>query len=127
MKNAILMIDVALQIERDRNTTPIAAIREACLLRLRPILMTTMAALLGALPLMLGTGEGAELRRPLGIAIVGGLAMSQVLTLYTTPVVYLYLEEMRTRFSRRRARGRKPEPRAADGTASATSVPAHGR
>ena len=107
MKNAILMIDVALQIERDRNVTPIAAIREACLLRLRPILMTTMAALLGALPLMLGTGEGAELRRPLGIAIVGGLAMSQVLTLYTTPVVYLYLEEMRTRFSRRRARRRR--------------------
>jgi multidrug efflux pump len=127
MKNAILMIDVALQIERERDVTPIAAIREACLLRLRPILMTTMAALLGALPLMLGTGEGAELRRPLGIAIVGGLAMSQVLTLYTTPVVYLYLEEMRTRFSRRRAKGRDAEPRPAEGTTPVASIPAHGR
>ena len=86
MKNAILMIDVALQLERERDLTPYEAIREACLLRLRPILMTTMAALLGALPLMLGQGEGAELRQPLGIAIVGGLVVSQVLTLYTTPV-----------------------------------------
>ncbi len=102
MKNAILMIDVALQIERERGATPLEAIREACLLRLRPILMTTMAALLGALPLMLGTGEGAELRQPLGIAIVGGLVMSQVLTLYTTPVVYLYLENLRVRVNRRR-------------------------
>ena len=127
MKNAILMIDVALQIERDRNVTPIAAIREACLLRLRPILMTTMAALLGALPLMLGTGEGAELRRPLGIAIVGGLAMSQILTLYTTPVVYLYLEEIRTRFSRRRAARRHAPPRPSEDTAQVTSIPAHGR
>ena len=81
MKNAILMIDVALQRERETGVTPEEAIREACLLRLRPILMTTMSALLGALPLMLGTGEGAELRRPLGIAIVGGLVVSQVLTL----------------------------------------------
>ncbi len=102
MKNAILMIDVALQIERERGVTPDVAIREACLLRLRPILMTTMAAMLGALPLMLGTGEGSELRRPLGIAIVGGLLVSQVLTLYTTPVVYLYLENIRVRVNRRR-------------------------
>ena len=102
MKNAILMIDVALQLEREGGATPDEAIREACLLRLRPILMTTMSALLGALPLMLGTGEGAELRQPLGIAIVGGLVVSQVLTLYTTPVVYLYLENMRVRVNRRR-------------------------
>ncbi len=112
MKNAILMIDVALQIERERRVTPLEAIREACLLRLRPILMTTMAALLGALPLMLGTGEGAELRQPLGIAIVGGLFMSQVLTLYTTPVVYLYLERQRLRFSFRRAYAHDSERRA---------------
>jgi multidrug efflux pump len=101
MKNAILMIDVALQFERERNLTPYEAIREACLLRLRPILMTTMAAMLGATPLMIGTGEGAELRQPLGIAIVGGLIFSQVLTLYTTPVVYLYLDRLRLWGSRR--------------------------
>ena len=104
MKNAILMIDVALQIERERGVSPRLAIREACLLRLRPILMTTMAALLGALPLMIGSGEGSELRKPLGIAIVGGLVVSQVLTLYTTPVVYLYLENIRVRVNRRRGR-----------------------
>jgi multidrug efflux pump len=103
MKNAILMIDVALQIEREHHVPPHEAIRRACLLRLRPILMTTMAAILGALPLMLGMGEGNELRRPLGIAIVGGLVVSQVLTLYTTPVVYLYLERLRTWGLRRRA------------------------
>jgi multidrug efflux pump len=102
MKNAILMIDVALQAERERNLSPYQAIREACLLRLRPILMTTLAALLGALPLMLGQGEGAEMRKPLGIAIVGGLIFSQVLTLYTTPVVYLYLDRLRLWTQRRR-------------------------
>jgi multidrug efflux pump len=104
MKNAILMIDVALQLERERGLPPDAAIREACLLRLRPILMTTMAAMLGALPLVIGAGEGSELRQPLGLAIVGGLIFSQVLTLYTTPVVYLYLDRLRWWGVRRRQR-----------------------
>ena len=104
MKNAILMIDVALQLERERGLPPDAAIREACLLRLRPILMTTMAAMLGAMPLFIGAGEGSELRQPLGIAIVGGLIFSQVLTLYTTPVVYLYLDRLRWWGVRRRQR-----------------------
>ncbi len=102
MKNAILMIDVALQLERERGLTPYESIREACLLRLRPILMTTMAAMLGAMPLVIGAGEGSELRQPLGIAIVGGLIFSQVLTLYTTPVVYLYLDRLRHWSARRR-------------------------
>ncbi len=102
MKNAILMIDVALQLERENGLTPQAAIREACRLRLRPILMTTLAALLGALPLVFGAGEGSELRQPLGIAIVGGLLVSQVLTLYTTPVVYVYLDRLRLWGARRR-------------------------
>jgi multidrug efflux pump len=97
-KNAIMMIDFALQAERNEGKTPADAIFEACLLRFRPILMTTMAALFGALPLALGTGTGSELRRPLGITIVGGLIMSQLLTLYTTPVVYLSLDRLRLRF-----------------------------
>ena len=87
-KNAIMMIDVALDRERTRGLDAREAIYEACLLRFRPILMTTMAAMLGALPLALGFGDGAELRRPLGISIIGGLIVSQILTLYTTPVVY---------------------------------------
>jgi multidrug efflux pump len=102
-KNAIMMIDVALDAERKDGKRPEDAIYEACLLRFRPIMMTTMAALFGALPLALGTGVGSELRRPLGIAIVGGLLVSQLLTLYTTPVVYLYLDRMRLRLLRMRS------------------------
>ncbi|TBU97204.1 efflux RND transporter permease subunit [Stutzerimonas kirkiae] len=100
MKNAILMIDLALQFERHDGLSPSESIRRSCLLRLRPILMTTMAAILGALPLLIGGSEGAEMRRPLGLAIIGGLLFSQVLTLYTTPVVYLYLDRLRHRFNR---------------------------
>src|SRR5207302_4939795 len=100
-KNGIMMVDFAITAERD-GLAPIEAIRQACLLRFRPIMMTTMAAMLGGLPLMLGTGTGSELRRPLGFAMVGGLALSQALTLFTTPVVYLYLDRLNTYFSRRR-------------------------
>ena len=103
-KNAIMMIDFALAAERSENKTPEEAIYQACLLRFRPILMTTMAALFGALPLALGTGTGSELRRPLGITIIGGLIVSQMLTLYTTPVVYLYMDRLRLWWERRRAR-----------------------
>ncbi|MFL5419263.1 MAG: efflux RND transporter permease subunit, partial [Myxococcales bacterium] len=100
-KNAIMMIDFALEAERDQGMTPQEAIRQACLLRFRPIMMTTMAALLGGIPLALGQGTGSELRRPLGISIVGGLLVSQVLTLYTTPVVYLYMERLSRALRRR--------------------------
>ncbi len=93
-KNAIMMIDFALEAERDHGMAPEEAIYQACLLRFRPIMMTTMAALLGGVPLALGTGTGSELRRPLGIAIVGGLIVSQVLTLFTTPVVYLFFDRI---------------------------------
>ena len=99
-KNAILMIDLALQLERHQNMTPLESIRSACLQRLRPILMTTLAAILGALPLLLSRAEGAEMRQPLGLTIIGGLLFSQVLTLYTTPVVYLYLDKLRHRFNK---------------------------
>jgi multidrug efflux pump len=93
-KNAIMMIDFALVGERHRHLTPEQSIYEACLMRFRPIMMTTMAALLGSLPLALGSGAGSELRRPLGIAIVGGLLLSQFITLFTTPVIYIYLSKL---------------------------------
>ncbi len=109
-KNAILMIDFAVQAERVEGKPTVEAIYQACLLRFRPIMMTTMAALLGALPLALGTGVGSELRRPLGITIVGGLILSQMLTLFTTPVVYIYMDRIQTWLQGHRARGAAPAP-----------------
>ena len=102
-KNAIMMIDFAIDAERREGKPPAEAIYQACLLRFRPIMMTTMAALLGAVSPALGIGEGAELRQPLGISIVGGLILSQILTLYTTPVIYLYLDRFRLWWRSRRA------------------------
>jgi multidrug efflux pump len=107
-KNAILMIDFAVQAERVEGKSTVEAIYQACLLRFRPIMMTTMAALLGALPLALGSGVGSELRRPLGITIVGGLILSQMLTLFTTPVVYIYMDRIQTWIQGTRYRGRAP-------------------
>jgi multidrug efflux pump len=103
-KNAIMMIDFAIAAERTEGKNSEESIFEACLLRFRPIMMTTMAALLGAVPLAFGTGTGSELRRPLGIAIIGGLIVSQLLTLYTTPVVYLYLDRLQHWWWRRLGR-----------------------
>jgi len=102
-KNAIMMIDFALDVERKEAKSPVEAIREACLLRFRPIMMTTMAALLGGLPLAVGTGTGFELRRPLGITIIGGLIVSQMLTLFTTPVVYIYMDRLHSSLGKGRA------------------------
>ena len=112
-KNAILMIDFAVQVEREEGLSPVEAIYKACKLRFRPILMTTMAALLGAMPLALGTGVGSELRRPLGITIVGGLILSQMLTLFTTPVVYIYMDRLQSWLSGMRSHVPAPAPAAA--------------
>ena len=112
-KNAILMIDFAVQLEREEKTSPLDAIYKACLLRFRPILMTTMAALFGALPLALGTGVGSELRRPLGITIIGGLIVSQMLTLFTTPIVYIYMDRLQSWLQGIRKHGHAHEPVAA--------------
>jgi multidrug efflux pump len=107
-KNAIMMIDFALQAERKEGMKPEEAIYQACLLRFRPIMMTTMAALLGAVPLALGSGSGSELRRPLGITIIGGLLISQLLTLYTTPVIYIWFDRLAQRISPRTEKGTVP-------------------
>jgi multidrug efflux pump len=109
-KNAIMMIDFALAAQRNEGRTALEAIYQACLLRFRPIMMTTMAALLGGLPLALSGGTGSELRRPLGVAIVGGLIFSQLLTLYTTPVIYLVFDRLAQRFSAWRDQGTSEQP-----------------
>jgi len=109
-KNAIMMIDFALDAERNEGKAPRDAIVEACLIRFRPIMMTTMAALMGTLPIAIGFGAGAESRRPLGLAVVGGLAFSQVITLYVTPVVYTYLDAFQRRFTRRSGHEPAGEP-----------------
>jgi multidrug efflux pump len=108
-KNAIMMIDFALQLEREQEMETQQAIFHACLLRFRPILMTTAAALFGAVPLAFGSGMGSEFRRPLGLTIIGGLIVSQVLTLYTTPVVYLFLDRLRLRLRRGSSGARRSE------------------
>jgi len=117
-KNGIMMVDFAINAERRDGMAPLEAIRQACLLRFRPILMTTMAALLSGLPLMLESGAGSEMRKPLGYAMVGGLLLSQVLTLYTTPVIYLYLDRLQHWLSAER---RRTLPRLAEKFGDATA------
>jgi HAE1 family hydrophobic/amphiphilic exporter-1 len=117
-KNGIMMVDFAIAAERDEDLSTEDAIRQAALLRFRPIMMTTMAAILGGVPLMLGTGTGSEIRQPLGYAMVGGLLVSQALTLFTTPVIYLYLDRLSERFSAW-WRGRRDDERPSE-----TPVPA---
>jgi len=113
-KNAIMMIDFALEAERREGKSPRDAILEACSVRFRPIMMTTMAALMGTLPIAVGWGSGAESRRPLGLAVVGGLAFSQLITLYVTPVFYTYLDALQRRLTRGASPAPLPEPAAAD-------------
>ena len=114
-KNGIMLVDFALEVQRQHGLSPEEAIYQACTLRFRPILMTTMAALLGGVPLMVGTGTGSELRQPLGYTIVGGLMLSQILTLYTTPVVYLYLDRLGAWFTKRKPHAAEASsPRAAE-------------
>jgi len=112
-KNGIMLVDFAQQVEHSHGLSAEESIYQACILRFRPILMTTMAALLGGVPMMVGTGVGSEIRQPLGYAIVGGLALSQILTLYTTPVVYIYLDKLQTWLF-----GDKKKPEAASGEAA---------
>ena len=107
-KNAIMMVDFALEAEREENLSPAEAIYQACVVRFRPIMMTTLAAMFGAIPLAVGMGEGSEVRQPLGVAIIGGLMVSQLLTLYTTPIIYLYLDRLRRRRPARLAPSLEP-------------------
>jgi HAE1 family hydrophobic/amphiphilic exporter-1 len=122
-KNAIMMIDFAIEAERNEGKSARDAILEACSVRFRPIMMTTMAALMGTLPIALGAGAGAESRRPLGVAVVGGLAFSQIITLYVTPVFYTYLDALQKRFERAEHRN---EERAHGRLAGHTPLPASG-
>jgi hydrophobic/amphiphilic exporter-1 (mainly G- bacteria), HAE1 family len=123
-KNGIMLVDFALVAERDDHLSAHDAVRRAALLRFRPIMMTTMAAMLGGVPLMLGTGTGSELRQPLGYAIVGGLLVSQALTLFMTPVIYIYLDQLSDWISSRRAQpsGLQPQPQVNQKTAPVTGV-----